>query len=116
MIVRDELFTMLKAQGRVVLARERAALDCGCLVWVGLRSDNFEPATVSVVCERADHTALLLRFRRLFLASLVDPTDRPLVDVTDELLHQAAAEHAQTITSSDHVAGRDLGDRQDGLR
>lgn len=76
--------------GPRILTKERAVLDCGCNVVVGLRMDNHEVASSSCACE-AKHDALVSDFNERLRASLADPQARPLVDVCAELLDEAEA-------------------------
>lgn len=75
-----------------LLVNQRARLECGCSVWIGLRIDKHESVTLAVPC-RDGHRWLMGRFNDLFRWSLEDGgTDRPLIDVVDELLTEAASE------------------------
>lgn len=71
-----------------LLCRWKAEAACGCTLWVGIRLDNQEAATAAVPC-RPGHRRLMERFNLLMGDSLVNPTDRPLIDVVAELLAQA---------------------------
>lgn len=68
--------------------KERAYLECGCQVFVGLRLDNQEVATMAASCSPT-HDQLVSHFQMLLHESTVDPTDEPLVDVCERLLEQA---------------------------
>jgi hypothetical protein len=68
-----------------MVSNERAELNCGCKVWIGLRLDNHEVATDFEACSD-DHQPLAERFNLALTDSLVNPSRRPLVDVVDELL------------------------------
>lgn len=72
-----------------LLCRWRAFLDCGCCVWVGIRADNQEAATGALHCSE-DHRGLIERFQESMNASLLAPTDRPLIDVVAQMLGAAA--------------------------
>lgn len=67
---------------------ERAYLECGCQVFVGMRMDNQELATMAASCSPT-HDQLVNHFHMLLLESTVEPTDDPLVDVCERLLEQA---------------------------
>jgi hypothetical protein len=67
---------------------ERAYLECGCSVFVGKRLDNMETATMAASCSK-EHDPLINHFQLLMRESLVDPQDKPLVEVCDDLLDQA---------------------------
>lgn len=72
----------------LVLANQRAVLDCGCACYCGLRLGTTDPATLTVPCSD-EHRRLAAHFNLLLKESLVAPTERLLVDVADELLEQA---------------------------
>lgn len=72
-----------------ILSNERAVLDCGCMAIVGYRLDNGESAMAAIACS-PEHHELIERYYRLLVTSLDAPTDRPLVEVCDELLAAAA--------------------------
>lgn len=83
---------VMKLGSPTVLVNQRAHIECGCSVWIGLRIDNHETVTVGRPC-CPEHTWMLQRFNDLMLWSLTDGgTDRPLIDVVDELLVEAARE------------------------
>ena len=73
--------------------KERASIECGCHVWVGMRFDNQEVATMAVPCSR-EHRALMEHFNVLMAESLAEPRDDDLVVVCEELLLAAAREIA----------------------
>ena len=70
-----------------VTATDSAALDCGCRVLVGVRTDTTpsEAAVAALPCS-IRHRVLMQRFGGALTDSLVNPTSRPLIDVVDELL------------------------------
>ena len=69
----------------LLVARERSLLPCGCCAVVGIRMDTHEVAVGSCPCGPG-HKRMLERFVFALGDSLVNPTDRPLIDVVDELL------------------------------
>lgn len=76
-----------------ILFTRRAVLPCGCFVVAGKREDNYEAATGAVPCSER-HQPMISRFQRALTRSLERPEDRPLVEVVDELLEEAAANAA----------------------
>lgn len=74
-----------------VVARERSVLPCGCTVTVGVRMDR-EPPEVAAAASPCSsrHRLLMERFNLAFTDTLVNPTDRPLIDVVDEVLAAVA--------------------------
>lgn len=74
-------------------ARERAVVDCGCCVYVGLRMDTdpAELAANAVLC-CPPHRPMLQRFAVDLTATLANGTDRLLIGVVDEVL-AFATEH-----------------------
>jgi len=77
-----------------VVVTQRVAAECGCAVFLGRRFDNFEVATIAVPCS-GEHQPLAVRFNDLMKWSLADGgTDRPLAEVVEELLSEAATEVA----------------------
>lgn len=79
---------ILNPPNPVIIVKERAYLDCGCQVFVGLRTDNQETATMAASC-CPEHDQLVNHFNMLLQESTVDPLDEPLVDVCERLLEQA---------------------------
>lgn len=75
-----------------VTARDRARLECGCMVLVGVRTDTRppEPATGSMACS-SEHQGLMDEFNRRLRQSLADPQPRLMIDVVDELLTEVGA-------------------------
>lgn len=69
--------------------KERAFIECGCQVWVGMRMDKMETATMFVTCSPA-HEDLAHHFNMLLAESTVEPTDDPLVEVCERFLEEAA--------------------------
>lgn len=70
---------------------ERAYLECGCAVWVGLRWDNLEVATSAGSCS-PEHDDLINHFNVLLFYSLATPSDAEAVQVCEMLLEQAERE------------------------
>lgn len=68
--------------------KERALLSCGCHVWIGMRIDNRELATMAASCS-PEHDGLIQHFQLLLRESLVEPEDEELVVVCERLLEQA---------------------------
>lgn len=69
----------------IIVARKRAVASCGCYVLVGLRTDTKEVAVSGSPCApRHDHR--MERFSLALSDSLVNPTNRPLIEVVDEIL------------------------------
>lgn len=81
---------LIQPPNPVLMVSERARLECGCSIYVGLRVDNWEVATGAVACTD-EHAPLVNRANVLLFDSLEHPTDRPLVDVCEEFLIEAAA-------------------------
>lgn len=79
-----------------VLSQERAVLDCGCACYVGIRLRTQEPATVNRRCSD-EHELMMTRLLLLLRESTVEPQDRPLIEVVDNLLE--AAEKMQETTA-----------------
>lgn len=74
----------------VVLAESRAALPCGCQALVGRRTDTMEPVTVLLPCSFR-HEPLITDTRKALQESLREaPSARPMVEVCDRLLAEAA--------------------------
>lgn len=73
-----------------LIVNARAMRDCGCSVFIGVRTDRMppEPATLAAPCTD-EHMPLIEHFDLLFKESLVEPQPRKLVDVVVELLEQA---------------------------
>lgn len=82
----------------VILTDRRAKLACGCGCYVGIRLDTFEAATAAVACGPA-HQPLMEHFTLLLRESLVEPIARPMVDVADELLLQAARHRPDVVAT-----------------
>lgn len=77
------------AGGVLVLANQRAVLECGCACYCGLQLGTLESTVLTVPCSD-EHRQLTAHFNLLLKESLVEPTTRLLIDVADELLAQAA--------------------------
>jgi hypothetical protein len=78
-----------QGQGRpMLMANQKAYLACDCTVWVGIRADNHETASLAWPC-CPDHAPLMKRFNELLLDSLKNPQPVPLVDVCELLLEKA---------------------------
>lgn len=74
------------------MVNQRAYLECGCSVWVGVRLDTQEPVTFATPCTSA-HLPVMKRYNDLFRWSVADGgTDRPLLEVIDELLAESSRE------------------------
>lgn len=73
------------AMGNPIIVGPKAYLECGCSVVVGLRTDTKEAATAATSCS-PEHRDLMARFNLALGDSLVNPTERPLLDVVDEIL------------------------------
>lgn len=76
------------------IGRERAILDCGCTVLVGVRTDRDPPEASTVAIECSDeHRPIAVRFNDLMRWSILNGgEDRPLIDVVDEILQEASRE------------------------
>ena len=72
--------------------KERAHLECGCQVLVGMRLDKGEIATMAASCG-PEHDHLVAHFNLLLAESTVEPEDEELVVVCERLLQQAAKVH-----------------------
>jgi hypothetical protein len=68
--------------------KERALLECGCHVWVGMRVDLRELATAVFSCS-PEHLDLIHHFNMLLQESTVEPEDEELVVVCERLLEEA---------------------------
>lgn len=80
---------VLEAGDVILLCRWRAALSCGCAVWVGIRGDApEEPATGFVPCSEG-HEDTGGRFNDAMRLSLKNAGERPLIEVVSELLEVA---------------------------
>lgn len=79
----------------IVVGKTLSELPCGCRVYVGIRADNKEAATCAAACNPA-HKQLMERFNLAFSDSLVNPTDRPLIDVVDEILEKVYVEEVKS--------------------
>lgn len=79
-----------------LLCRWKVEMPCKCAVWIGIRLDNQEPATAGIPCwglhhermQRFNHHGHMQRFNEEMAATLEHPTDRPLVDVVEEVLNR----------------------------
>jgi hypothetical protein len=69
--------------------KERAYLECGCQVFVGVRMDKQEVSTMADPCS-AEHESIARHFNMLLAESTVEPTDEELVVVCERLLEQSA--------------------------
>jgi len=69
--------------------KERAYLECGCQVFVGVLMDKQEAATMADPCSAA-HRPIARHFNMLLAESTVEPTDEELVVVCERLLEQSA--------------------------
>lgn len=67
--------------------KERAFIECGCSIWVGMRLDKQEIATMAVSCSPT-HQDLIEHFNMLLSESTVEPTDEELVAVCERLLEE----------------------------
>lgn len=74
-----------------IIGKLRAEAPCGCTVWMGVRGDNKdkEVATSADPC-RDEHKGLMEAFNTRMAASLRNPTDRPLIEVIDDMLGEIA--------------------------
>lgn len=79
-----------------IFGEVRSEAPCGCSVVVGRRQDNDEVAVGGLWC-KIEHRPLVDRFGVLMAESLLNPTDRLLIDVVDELLQQAYDELVPVI-------------------
>lgn len=68
-----------------VVGKEIVEAPCGCCVRIGLRTDTREVASVVKPCG-PDHEQLMTEFLLRMKESLVEPENRPLVDVVEEML------------------------------
>lgn len=78
----------------VIVGKHFAEAPCRCRVYVGIRSDNKEAATLADSCSM-DHESLMERFNLALTDSLANPTSRPLIDVVDEMLDRIYHEEVQ---------------------
>lgn len=69
----------------MVVGKEFVEVPCGCRVCIGLRMDTREVATVATPCCK-DHNQMMTEFQLRMQESLVEPEDRPLVDVIEDML------------------------------
>lgn len=90
-VVRGEQARFASAAGfPTVLWKDRAEMDCGCAVLVGLRLDTQEPAVVFTNCEEGVHFEEMARCRDLYKDSLANPrVGVEAVRVAAELLSRA---------------------------
>lgn len=81
-------FLLPPAQGEpMVVGKEFVEVPCGCRVCIGLRMDTREIATVATPCGE-EHNQLMTEFQLRMKESLVEPQDRLLVDVIEEMLEK----------------------------
>lgn len=79
-----------------IVSNERAELPCGCVVYVGVRTDKkddhgkYEATTASAACS-VEHRMQMQRFNQLLRDSLPSASARPLVEVIDEMLTEVAS-------------------------
>lgn len=85
-------FGVLIGTTPMISVQARAFLPCGCSMVVGHRLDTLEVATGAIACS-CEHHHLVNHATLLLRSSLVEPADRSLVEVCDELLGQAAQAH-----------------------
>ena len=81
----------------VIGVKERALIECGCHVWVGMRMDNREVATLTVPCSPG-HSELMHHFNMLLAESTIEPTDDPLVVVCERLLEESVRHRVDLTT------------------
>lgn len=74
----------------MVRANERAAMPCGCAVYVGVRLDNGEAFLGATACA-PEHEDTMGAFMAAYFDSLAEPQDRPAVEVADEILTRVFA-------------------------
>jgi hypothetical protein len=74
-----------------IMAKERAILECGCFVAVGLQTATKEPALIGTACGD-DHKPKMREFLRRYDETLENPSSRPAVEVADEVLGEVYAE------------------------
>lgn len=82
---------VLSRPNPALLVNARAALPCGCAIYVGIRVDNHEYATLGRACSEEHERVVNAANVALFDSLILNPTDRPLLDVVDEFLAEAAA-------------------------
>lgn len=73
-----------------MLSKERAYLECGCSIYIGLAIDGGpsppEPTVITAPCSE-EHVKKMADFNDAFIGSLeASPQARPAVEVADELL------------------------------
>jgi hypothetical protein len=86
----DQPAVIMEPPAPAMVTIQRAVVGCGCSIWVGVRLDTLEPATMSVACSEehdfvVEHATMLLR------ESTVDPGDDPAVEVAESVLDQTLA-------------------------
>jgi hypothetical protein len=74
----------------LTVANERAVMPCGCAVYIGLRMDTHEPTLGATACSDA-HKGKVHAFLAAYHESLDAPSDRPAVEVADEILTRVFA-------------------------
>lgn len=84
---RVERFRPVKMGGDLN-TRERAALGCGCCIFVGLRSETRKAGTASRAC--SEEHQVLVELADEILAK-APARQRPLVDACVEALNEAAS-------------------------
>jgi hypothetical protein len=70
-----------------VAGNEFVEVPCGCHVCIGLRLDTREVATVAMPCGE-EHNQFINEFQLRLKESLVEPEQKPLVDVVEEMLEK----------------------------
>jgi hypothetical protein len=73
------------APGDPAIVGHKAYIPCGCCVIVGLRTDTREAATTASPCS-PEHLPLMERFNLALGDTLVNPSDRALIEVVNEVL------------------------------
>jgi hypothetical protein len=74
----------------MVRANERAIVECGCAAYVGVRLDTGDPTLGATACSH-EHREKVHAFLAAYHESLDDPSDRPAVEVADEILTRVFA-------------------------
>lgn len=70
-----------------------ARLDCDCRVYVGVRVDTQEAATMNKACSK-EHDSLMDDFNAALLGTLPNDSTEPLIEVCDDLLTKVAQDGA----------------------
>jgi hypothetical protein len=93
---------VLPAEGDfpMVIGKDFVEVPCGCKCMNGLRADTNEAATVVIPCDPDEHLLMVEEFNARMRDSLLDPTDRPLIDVIEDMMVKLYEERVASGPSS----------------